>query len=211
MERMSARTPARGMPIAAGAGVGLLGLATAIAGAGSPLPGSPEGLVLAADLAVGWAFALIGVMLWLRYPDSRIGALTVLVGFASFLADVRWFGTDFSWTAGSVLVDAHLVALAWVLLAFPTGRLTRGETAFVSGLAAYYTLLSIGGHLFEAPILGCANCPENLLLVRSDPDLAAMIWGVGQVINLAFVGALVWFIVRKWGPRVSLPDVHLHR
>ena len=198
MACMSSRNPARLLPIAAGAGVGLLGLATVIAGAGSSLPGAPHALVLAADLSVGWAFALIGVVLWLRYPSSRIGALTVLVGFASFLADIRWFGTDVSWTAGSVLVDAHLVALAWVLLAFPTGRLTPGETGFFSGLAGYYILLSIAGHLYEEPLPGCADCPQNLLLVRPDAELADLIWGVGQVVNLAFVAALVWLIVHKW-------------
>ena len=195
---MSIRTQARLLPITAGVGVGILGLATALAAGSSSIPGAPQPLVIGADLAVGWAFALVGVVLWLRYPDTRVGALTVFVGFASFLADIRWFGTDVTWTAGSVLVDAHLVALAWVLLAFPTGRLTSGESVFVSGLAMYYVVLSVAGHLFEDPALGCAECPENLLLVRSDPELSDVIWGAGQVINLAFVIALVWMVVHKW-------------
>lgn len=198
MMPMSIRTQARLLPIAAGVGVGILGLATALAAGSSSLPVAPQPLVIGADLAVGWAFTLIGVVLWLRYPDTRVGALTVLVGFTSFLADIRWFGTDLTWTAGSVLVDAHLVALAWVLLAFPSGRLASGEFVFVSGLAGYYAVLSVAGHLFEGPVLGCAGCPENLLLVRSDPELSDVIWGGGQVINLAFVAALVWMVVHKW-------------
>lgn len=195
---MAGRTSTRLAPIASGAVVGLIGLATAIAAANSPLPRAPQGLVVAADLAVGWTFALVGAVLWLRYASSRIGALTVLVGLASFLADIRWFGTDLAWTAGSVLTDAHLIALAWVLLAFPTGRLAAREAKMVSGIAGYFFVLAIAGHLFEDPLPGCAVCPDNLLLIRSDPQLSDLIWGVGQVINLVLVGVLVWLVVSKW-------------
>jgi hypothetical protein len=195
---MSARIASRSIPIVSGVAVGLLGVATGLAALNTSLPGAPAGIVVAADLAMGWSFAAIGTLLWLRYPQSGIGALTVLVGLASFMADIRWFGCGVAWTLGAVLVDAHLVVLAWVLLAFPSGRLDRRERIAVSAIAGYYLLLAIAGHLFEEPVPNCAECPDSLLLIRSDPALADRIWGVGQIINLAFVAVLVWLIVRKW-------------
>lgn len=186
------------VPLIAAAAVIALGTATTLAALDSGLPNAPVPTVALVDLAAGASFAVVGAVLWRRYPSSRIGAMTVAVGLASFLADLRWFDSAVTWTVGAVSTDLHLVTLAWVLLAFPSGRLSSGHRWFVVVIASYWLALSVAGHLFEDPVPGCGACPENLLLVRSDPSLAADIWDAGQILNLLIVGILVALITSKW-------------
>lgn len=185
-------------PVLTAVSVAFFGVATGWAAVSSTLPGAPEAVVVVADVAAGWSFAFVGALLWVRYPVSRVGVLALAVGLALFLPDIRWFGTSLTWTLGSLLTDIHLVVLAWLILAFPTGRLMRGERTYVTVAMSYFAVLGILGHLFEEPLPGCAECPASFLMVRRDPDLNDLIWGIGQVVNLILVGVLVAMIIRKW-------------
>jgi hypothetical protein len=75
-----------------------LGAATAGAALTSELAFARGRMVVAADLAAGFSFAGVGAALWIRYPGSRVGMVTIGVGLASFLPDIRWFGSDVAWT-----------------------------------------------------------------------------------------------------------------
>lgn len=182
--------------LAAGA-VMALGLATGWAAAGSTLPGAPTTAVVVADVAAGWSFAWVGAALWTRYRSKWTGGLAIAVGLAIFLPDIRWFESSVPWTLGSVLSDIHLVLLAWLVLAFPDGRLDRTERLFVTSVGFYFVMLSVAGHLFQVPVPGCEECPSSFLLIRVDAGLNDQIWGIGQVVNLVIVGALVALIIRK--------------
>lgn len=185
-----------GVWLAAGT-VMALGLATGWAALGSNLPGAPSAAVVVADVVAGWSFAIVGAALWTRYRSKWIGGLAIAVGLALFLPDIRWFESSVTWTLGSVLNDLHLVLLAWLVLAFPDGRLDRVESVYVASVGAYFVTLGVAGHLFQVPVPGCEECPSSFLLIRVDAELNDLVWGVGQVMNLVIVGVLVALIVRK--------------
>jgi signal transduction histidine kinase len=73
------------------------------------------------------------------------------------------------------------VLLVWVMVAFPTGRLTtRTDRALVLAAAAAVLLLWLPGVMFSprialpGPFVTCgAGCPENLLFVADRPQWAA--------------------------------------
>ena len=175
----------------------VLALATGWAASNSTLPGATSTAVVVADVTASWSFALVGAALWTRYRSKWIGGLAIAVGLAIVLPDIRWFESNFTWTLGSVLSDVHLVLLAWLVLAFPNGRLDRIERVYIASVGGYFVVLAILGHLFQDPVPGCEECPSSLLLMRVDPGLNDQIWGVGQVVNLVIVGALVALILRK--------------
>lgn len=175
----------------------ILGLATAWAAWGSTLPGAPSTAVVVADVLAGWSFAVVGAALWTRYRSKWIGGLALAVGLAIFLPDIRWFDGSAAWTFGSMLSDVHLILLAWLVLAFPDGRLDRTERLYVTAIGVYFVVLAVLGHLFQDPFPGCEECPPSFLLIRVDAELNDLIWGVGQVLNLVIVGLLVALIVRK--------------
>lgn len=175
----------------------VLGLATAWAAIGSTLPGAPSTAVVVADVLAGWSFAVVGAALWTRYRSRWIGGLAIAVGLAIFLPDLRWFENSITWTLGSMMSDVHLILLAWLVLAFPDGRLDRVERLYVASISVYFVALAILGHLFQDPFPGCEACPPSFLLIRVDAELNDLIWGVGQVLNLVIVGLLVALIIRK--------------
>ena len=175
----------------------VLGLATAWAAIGSTLPGAPSTAVVVADVLAGWSFAVVGAALWTRYRSRWIGGLAIAVGLAIFLPDLRWFENSITWTLGSMMSDVHLILLAWLVLAFPDGRLDRVERLYVASISVYFVALGILGHLFQDPFPGCEECPPSFLLIRVDAELNDLIWGVGQVLNLVIVGLLVALIIRK--------------
>ena len=181
----------------AAAVVMILGLGTGLAASSSALPAAPSTAVIVADIAAGWSFAIVGAALWTRYRSKRIGGLSIAVGLAIFLPDIRWFEASVPWTLGSMLNDVHLILLAWLVLAFPGGRLDRSERLYITSVSIYFVVLAVAGHLFQDPIPGCVDCPANLLLIRVDAGWNDLIWGVGQIVNLIVVGVLVALIVRK--------------
>lgn len=187
----------RGIVWLIAAGVMAFGLITAWAAVASSLPVAPSTPVVVSDVIAGWTFAVVGAALWARYRSKWIGGLAIAIGLALFLPGIRWFETSFTWTLGSVLADIHLVLLAWLILAFPSGNLDRSERTFVIFASVYFLVLGIAGHLFEEPAPGCDTCPSSLLLLRVDPGFNDFIWGVGQLINLTLIGVLVAMIIRK--------------
>lgn len=175
----------------------LFGLLVTLAALTSPIAGAPRASVLLSGLVAGWAFIGVGAALWVRFPDTRVGAISLAVGAAIFVPELRWIGGDLAWTAGWATTDIHLVLLAWLVLAFPTGRLRRSERTLVGSMAAYFALLAVAGLLFSDPWPGCAECPNNLLLLTEDADLNSIVWSTARWVNLGLVAWLVVAIGRK--------------
>ena len=93
---------------------------------------SPSWVV--ADLVPGVAFLACGAVAWMRRPDSAIGPLMIATGFA--------------WYAGTYAASRNPVVdrlgygfqgwfdgfLAWLVLAYPSGRLRSGPARLVVGV-----------------------------------------------------------------------------
>jgi signal transduction histidine kinase len=75
------------------------------------------------DLAVGWTLIGCGLIAWSRRPQSRIGLLTALTGFAWFLGTLAGSGIDALAALGSALVTIHRAPLFHAIVGYPSGRL----------------------------------------------------------------------------------------
>ena len=85
---------------------------------------------------VGWNFVGTGLYASRRRPESRFGALMVLLGFTWLLAPLGAADDPWLFVLGIVLGSLWGPVLAHVLLSFPSGRLTgAGQRAVV--VAAY--------------------------------------------------------------------------
>lgn len=86
------------------------------------------------DLLVGWTFAAGGLVVSLRSPGNRIGALLTATGFAWFAGNfegVAW--APAAWLAGE-LAFVHRGLIIHAIVAFPDGRLgSRAARAAVAG------------------------------------------------------------------------------
>jgi signal transduction histidine kinase len=126
----------RGVRVALGLGAVSLGLLAEWQGGAWP---SPSALV---DLAAGWVLTGSGLIAWSRRPQSRVGPLLVLSGYAWFLGTLA--GSELGWLAiiGGVFLTIHRAPLMHAIVGYPTGRvLGRVSVALVIAAYAYAVIV----------------------------------------------------------------------
>ena len=133
--------------------------------------------------AVGWSFIGTGLVAWRAQPQNRTGRLMVLLGFAWFLFMLDAANAPWLYTAGVVTGGLWGGIFLHLGLSFPSGRLaTRGDRALVIAGYFIFPLAFVPALLFASPEdVDCDDCPENVLLIRHDADLAAILTGVGAL------------------------------
>jgi signal transduction histidine kinase len=165
---------------------------------------------------IGWSFVGTGLYAWRRRPESRTGALMVLLGFAWFASALYFANAPLAYTFAAVAGGLWGGVFLHLVMAFPSGRLaSRTDRGLVVAGYLIFTVGAVPALLFAGPHeLGCDSCPDNVLLIRRDPDLAdvamaleAALYAVLLVIVLVRL-ALRW---RRTGPleRLQLTPVYV--
>ena len=91
-----------------------------------------------ADLAVGWTLIACGLLAWSRRPQSRIGLLVALTGFAWFFGTLAGSRIGVVATVGAALLFAHRGPLCHAIIGYPRGRaLDRLSMVVVAAAYAY--------------------------------------------------------------------------
>jgi signal transduction histidine kinase len=160
---------------------------TAWACARSPILKDPTGTAIWRTAFVA-SYIAVGVYLYWRRPDSRLGPLVAGAGFLYSLASLNASGAPLAFTLGMVVWVTVIVYLAYVYLCFPRGRLeTPMERAFILGLAASTAVVWVlilvlsptlppGGSFTQCGI----HCPPNALQIANG-DAAT-----GEALNTVF-------------------------
>jgi signal transduction histidine kinase len=142
--------------------------------------------------AVTVTFVCTGLYAWRRRPESRTGALMVLLGFAWSVSALTFSDRPLPYTLGVVLGGLWGGVFLHLVMSFPSGRLGPGrDRALVLAGYVIFTVGSLPGLLVAGPAeLGCDGCPENVLLIERDEGLASVARGV-----LATAYAVLFLIV----------------
>src|SRR3712207_769653 len=112
--------------------------------------------------AVMWSFIGTGLYAWRRRPESRIGALMVLLGFAWFLFTLQAADSPLVHTIARAIGGLWGGVFLHLGLSFPSGRLTTALDRRLA-IAGYliFPLAFVPSLLFSRPTeLGCDDCPE---------------------------------------------------
>jgi signal transduction histidine kinase len=160
--------------------------------------------------AVGWSFVFTGLYAARHRPESRIGALMVALGFAWFVFCLEASDSDLVYTfallAGAVWGSVFL----HIGITFPSGRI-HSPTDRAIVLAGYlvFPLAFLPALLFTAD-----SGPENLLLIRDDPDLSDALSLAGALVYLVLFVIVLVRGARRWlastaFERVQLTPVYL--
>jgi signal transduction histidine kinase len=164
---------------------------------------------------VGWSFIGTGLYAWRRRPDSRTGALMVLLGFAWFLFTLDAANSPLVYTVALVAGGLWGGVFLHLGLSFPTGRLAEAlDRALAIAGYVIFPLAFVPALLFAGPReLGCAGCPQNLLLVDRDPGIAAAATAFGALLYLVLFAIVLVRAIRRWratGPfeRLQLTPVY---
>jgi signal transduction histidine kinase len=155
------------------AGVALTAVAAAIA-THSDLPSNPTAAAVARGLMVAMPIA-VGLYAWHRRPGERFGPLLVAAGFGWFLTTLAESDQSLVYSVGRVAGWVVEIGLVWLILSFPSGRLTApvdrmlvlATAALVAVLYLPTTLLA-NDYVTPAPYTSCTEgCPDNAFFVFS--------------------------------------------
>ena len=187
--------------LATGLALGLASVAVGRAHPGWWFAGESDAASALALLA-GLGLIAAGVAAWQRHPASRFGPLLGMAGVAWFLPE--WnnpeIGSPLAFSAGSAFVAACPPLVAHAALAYPGGRLRSPVERVVVGLA-YVACLGLVGvlsvALFDPVAEGCAQCPQNLLLVSAHGDLAHDLQRAGLQLGPLWAALVLAFAARR--------------
>jgi signal transduction histidine kinase len=93
------------------------------------------------DVLPGIAFLLCGFIAWVRRPESRIGPVMVLTGFAWYSGTAAASRDPVIDRLGYAFQGYYDGLLAWLVLAYPTGRLSGRAARLV--VAALFATLAV--------------------------------------------------------------------
>jgi signal transduction histidine kinase len=150
--------------------------------------------------AVIWSFVATGLYAWAARPANRVGVLMVLLGFGWFLFTLDAANAPWLYTVGLVTGGLWGGVFLHIGLSFPTGRLlTRLDRALVVAGYVVFPLAFVPALLFSGPAeLGCPDCPENVLLIRPDADLAAILSVFGAVAYVVLFALVLRRALERW-------------
>jgi signal transduction histidine kinase len=168
--------PRLNLAVAAALGLALTGLAVAVTAFGglSPHPwlaAAGRGTIVAVPLA-------IGLYAWSRRPYERFGRMLAAVGVGWSLTALAGSSSSVLYSTGRVAGWLVEVGFIWLILAFPSGRLTG---RWDRGLVAAYVILVLVGYLPTALLGDDYPAPSPWSDCRDDcPANAFQIIDAGQ-------------------------------
>jgi signal transduction histidine kinase len=161
--------------------------------------------------AVAWSFIGVGLYAWRRRPESRAGALMMLLGFAWFLAALNFSNSPLVYSLGYVLGGLWGGVFLQLIMSFPSGRLAPGlDRALVIAGYVIFTVASVPAMLFAGPHeLGCDDCPANVLLIHRNPDLAHIAQGFELALYVALFVIVLVRLTLRWRRASALERMQL--
>jgi signal transduction histidine kinase len=150
--------------------------------------------------AVGWSFIGTGLYADWRRPENPTGRLMILLGFAWFVFNLQASNAPLPYTIGLVVGGLWGSVFLHLGVSFPSGRVNPGlDRALVAAGYVIFPLAFVPVALFADPHeLGCDHCPENLLLIRPDPELADAFRALGALLYAALFAVVLWRSIRYW-------------
>jgi signal transduction histidine kinase len=124
-------------------------------------------------IAAGGSYMAAGLVAWYRRPDSRTGPLLLLAGLGVWTSLMEGTHVAFLWTIGSAFEPGWFPPLVYLLLSFPTGRLTSAAHRYAVVAATTLLISSVAtSFVYDPRDFGCTDCQPrlNLILIHSYPD-----------------------------------------
>jgi signal transduction histidine kinase len=155
--------------------------------------GSANVLDAALGVAVGWSFVASGLVAWAHRPENPIGRVMVLAGFLRLAAEIcARSGQQGLGPVGHLLHDGFWIAVVYLLLVFPSGRLQRGFSRWLLAGAVLMLPLDLAWFL-----LGGARVPNDFTRQWGDPSGGLAVWhapGAAHALQRVETG-LVFFLM----------------
>jgi signal transduction histidine kinase len=157
-----------------------------------------RGAVAVLGLLIGWGFIGTGLFAWARRPDNSLGSLLTATGFAFLIAGLSSSNIPAVFTVGAFLSSVYIVTTMHTLLAAPHGTLAPGDRRIV---IAAYLLVTVGIlplYLFFDPSSECANCPDNVFLIKDSQSVVDVASVVINLVGVVIIALVLRSLIRRW-------------
>jgi signal transduction histidine kinase len=159
-----------------------------------------RGLWIAGSAAITCGFLGVGLFVWTRRPDNRVGPLMVAVAFSWVVSDLSFSNSALLFSLGVILSQVFIAVTVHLLLVFPTGRF-ESRIDRLTAAAAYFAacVLVVAANTFADPdTFDCPDCPSNLFLIADDKSVAEAIALAAHVTFAAVALGVLVSLVRRW-------------
>ncbi len=181
--------------------VALAGTLAAIAAvklSAHPPAGRPTEPGPALEFLVGAALFGCGLASWHTRPENRLGPAMVLIGFAWFAEELNNATTPWLNTLGIGVQSYWIAGMLYLLLSFPSGRLTRLERRLMWVALAVISLQLVALLIGSRAGLWCSGCERNVVQVFHDNGLALGLLRFERLVGLILVGFTILLLIRRW-------------
>jgi signal transduction histidine kinase len=152
-------------------------------------------LVLGAGLAAIWMSA--GLIAWRARPDSKVGALMVLIGCSHPWNPIAGLAGAYGQWLALMFGSITGVLVLQLALSFPSERLTTAARWAVG--SAYVGLLLQAASTGVKPRSDrCPVCPPNPLPTADHRELSDVRWGVAEPFEIVAWGLAAVVLAQRW-------------
>ena len=155
-------------------------------------------------VAIGWSFVASGLVAWARRPENPIGRVMVLAGLLRLAAEFSTSsGQQVLGPVGHLMHDGFWIAVAYVLLVFPNGRVDRGLNRWILAGAVLMLPLDLAWFL-----LGGDRVPNDFTREWGDPSTGLTLWDAPEAARalqrvetglvLVLVPLVIVAVARTW-------------
>ena len=151
------------------------------------------------SIAVGLAFVGAGLVAWYRRPENRTGVLMVLVGFAWYAGSLVEANASLPFSVGVALASLAWGFFAYLLLGFPSGRLSGVlDRAIVATAFLLVTVARFVWVLFDDLREDFPGAPENAFLIEDSESVSSAVQTTVRLTGIAIILATISVLVRRW-------------
>jgi signal transduction histidine kinase len=151
-------------------------------------------------LLVGASLLGCGLASWRARPENRVGKIMVFTGFAWFTAQLVEASPAWLNTIGLAVQSVWIIGLVWLLLSFPSGRLTGrlDRSLVVVGAIATLGLQLLAMLDGNKAGLRCPSCANNLLQVVHQNQHALGLLNLQRLAGIPLIAAIIAVLIGRW-------------
>ena len=187
------------------AGAGVLAMIGAVVLASHQPPDRPSEPNAVLTVVLGASLLGSGLASWRARPENRLGPVMVVTAFGFFASQLSEATPALLYTTGTAVQYLWLIGVLYLLLSFPSGRLTGRLDRWLMGAVVALLCLPILAMLDGNKAgLRCPDCPDNLLQIVNNNREAMNLLNFQRLLGSAVLLAIVIVLIRRW-VRASAP------
>ncbi len=181
------------------AGAGVAALVGAVYLAAHQVPYRPTEPDAVLTVVLGASLLGSGLASWQARPENRLGPVMVLTAFG-FLASQLTEGTPaWMYTVGTAVQYLWLIGFLYLLLTFPSGRLSGRLDRWLMGavvvLLCFPILAMLDGNKAG---LRCPDCPDNLIQIVHNNREALNLLSFQRLMGSIVLVVIVFVLILRW-------------